>query len=478
MINEDDIAYLPAHRAVELMGAGQLKPSHIMRVAIKRAKMAQNYTNCLTETFYTQAMKQAKYADSRYQNGLARPLEGIPLLVKEEAQVKGTSTTYCSLTIDDNKAKKTDIHVQRLMDAGAIMLAKTTTPEFCLLGNTHSNKYGVTTNPWNRKFTPGGSSGGTSAGLAMGAGMIGTGSDIGGSIRIPSGCSGTIGFKPPIGRVPENSLMALDYYSHVGPMARSVKDIALMMNIMGGQHPWDLTSLRDKITHKLDSTANDLRGVRIGYNLTLGHYRVEKQVKENTIEFLKKCESLGALVVEKPKCKIPKDLVFFAEAHVALISGNYTARAVREAPEKVTEYAKIMTQFQEQLTKFDMIRADEICYEFYQTFQQQTADCDIFICPTNAIAADRADGYPTLMDMNIDGQTRKGLDCYWYMTIPFNMLSRCPVLAMPSGFRRDGVPTGVQIVGKPYYDEPIIQFGMVVEQHSDWFGATQRPKIN
>ncbi len=159
------------------------------------------------------------------------------MAVKEEARIAGQRNTLGSLPLRDEVAEKTAAFVQRIIDAGGIVHARTTTPEFSCAPVTWTKLWGVTRNPWNTQYSPGGSSGGSAAALAAGTTTLATGSDIGGSIRIPASFCGVVGFKPPYGRVPEVATFNLDHYCHEGPLARTVADCALLENVIAGPHP-------------------------------------------------------------------------------------------------------------------------------------------------------------------------------------------------------------------------------------------------
>ena len=186
--------------------------------------------------------------------------------------------------------------IERLQKAGAIIFARTTTPEFCLSGITTSRMWGITRNPWNTEWGPGGSSGGSGAALAAGLTTLATGTDIGGSIRIPAAACGVVGFKPPHGRNPDGPPANFDRFNHCGPMTRSVADAALMQNITSGPHPLDHDSLRQKV--RLPSDASSIKGMKIAYSVDFDYVPVEPDVRANTMAALDVFRSLGAEVEE------------------------------------------------------------------------------------------------------------------------------------------------------------------------------------
>ncbi|MGI9464915.1 MAG: amidase, partial [Aestuariivirgaceae bacterium] len=242
-----DLCYLPAATALALFRQKKLSPVELMRAVIKRAEEVEPAINAFTYTYFDEALAAARKAENKYASGKrTRALEGLPIGIKDESYIKGKPTSNGSLTMKDFVADTTSIVNERILKAGGIVHARTATPEFSCAGYTHSRLWGVTRNPWNREFTSGGSSGGSSASLAAGTSAICTGSDIGGSIRIPAGTCGLIGYKPPYGRNPDDPPFNLDFYCHTGPLARTVADAALLQNVMCGPHPTDIASLRPK----------------------------------------------------------------------------------------------------------------------------------------------------------------------------------------------------------------------------------------
>ncbi|MCV7059463.1 amidase [Mycolicibacterium vaccae] len=184
---------------------------------------------------------------------------------------------------------------ERMINAGAIVHARTTTPEFACATTCFSDKWGVTRNPWNRDYTPGGSSGGSAAALASGTAYLASASDMGGSIRVPASFSGVIGFKAPYGRVPSMPPYGLSTYCHEGPMARTVEDVVLFQNVIQGQHHKDPISLPSTA---VPADLGDVRGLKVAYALTLGDYVVEPEIAANTQRFADVLADAGADVTE------------------------------------------------------------------------------------------------------------------------------------------------------------------------------------
>ena len=293
----DELFYLTATELVQRFRSGDLSPVEAMEATIRRAEAVEDQVNALSHTFFDEAMDLAREAETRYRSGEnIRPLEGLAIGIKDEAYVEGKPCTSGSLTQKDFIATHTSPGNQRILDAGGIMHARTTTPEFSCSGVTQSKLWGVTRNPWNPAYTSGGSSGGASASLASGTSMIATGSDIGGSIRIPASAGGVVGFKPPYGRNPEEPPFNLDFYCHTGPLARCVSDARMLQNVMAGPHPGDIASLKPKLV--LPEQYDDIRGWKIAFSMDLGFYEVEEEVQKNTLAALDVFRDLGASVEE------------------------------------------------------------------------------------------------------------------------------------------------------------------------------------
>src|SRR6202140_1661847 len=277
-----DLHYISATEAIKQFKARKLSPVELVQAVIDRAAAVEPAINAFAQTFFDEALTQAKAAEARYAgNGKPpRALEGLLVAVKEEAPITGHRHTLGSLALRDMVADHTAVFVQRIIDAGAIVHARTTTPEFSCMPVTWSKLWGVTRNPWNLAFAPGGSSGGSGGLLAAGSPTPPTGSDIGGSIRIPASFCGVVGFKPPYGRVPEVEIFNLDHYCHEGPLARTVSDCALLENVIAGPHPSDVASLRPKL--EIPDELPGIRGMRIALSIDLGCYAVDADVVANT----------------------------------------------------------------------------------------------------------------------------------------------------------------------------------------------------
>ena len=458
----NDLCCLTAVNAITQFQNKTLSPVELMQAIIARSEEMEPQINAFSFTYFDEALAAAKEAEKRYANGSARPLEGIPLAVKDEPFIAGKITTNGSLLMQDFIPETTTLMIQRLIDAGAIVHARTTTPELSIAGVTWSKLWGVTRNPWNLDITPGGSSGGSGASLAAGTSILATGSDIGGSIRIPASLCGLVGFKPPYGRVADDPPFNLEYYSQGGPLARTVSDCILMQNVIAGPHRYDIASIKPKLT--LPTSYDDISNWRIAYSLDLGYHVVDPEVRQNTLAAIELFRSLGA-TVEEVELGWTWDSLTAAIYHLgygamgAFIHEAYEDEAQRKL---LTGYVRHFAEISQSVTMKQAYWAETVAGEMFVKLSDVFANYDLFICPTIASTGVAADNDYSKDELTIDGQAidRK---FGWLMTYPFNMLSRCPVLTVPSGQASNNVPTGIQLVAPPYEDAVVFQAAMAYE---------------
>ena len=296
-MSDQELCYLTATEALARFRARKLSPVELMKALIARAEKVQPKLKPFTYMHFEEALDLAKQAEAKYAKGAKTgALEGLPIAIKDESYIKGKPTSFGSLITKDTIPEKSSVNNERILKAGAIVLGRTATPEFSCASVTHSKAWGVTRNPWNPKFTPGGSSGGSGSALAAGVTTLAMGSDIGGSIRIPASATGVVGYKPPYGRHADDAPFNLDPYCHTGPMARSVRDAILLQNVICGPSPTDIASLRPKLRLPLDY--KPIKGWKIAYSLDLDCFEVDKEVVANTLQALQVFKSLGATVTE------------------------------------------------------------------------------------------------------------------------------------------------------------------------------------
>lgn len=469
-----DLAYLPATRAIAAFRDRTLSPVDLVRAVIDRAAAVEPTINAFTYTYFDQALEAARASEARYAAGKpAGPLDGLPVGIKDEGMIAGQPTSNGSLLMKDFVPDYTSTVNQRILDAGGIVHARTATPEFSCAGFCWSRLWGVTRNPWNPEMTPGGSSGGTAASLAAGTSTIATGSDIGGSIRIPASTCGLVGYKPPYGRNPDDPPFNLDFFCHTGPLARTVADAILLQNVMSGPSPTDIASLPKVV---LPDSYPPIDGWRIAYSPDLGAFQVDPEVRANTEAALAVFRELGA-VVEEVDIGWGPEVLDACMTYLQHLFGAFLAKAAAGREDDLTPYARKFLEQGAASTATDFVEALEVIAAMYHTLGPILADHRLLLTPATALPAVRADFDQATERLTINGQPVQP-ELGWVMTTPFNAMSRCPVLSVPSGRAANGVPTGLQIVGRPYADADVFQAGMAFEQaRGGWFGTGARPAL-
>ncbi len=476
MGDQSDLCYLSATEALRQFRSRDLSPVELTQAVIDRAATVEPAVNAFAETLYTEALAQARAAEARYApgGGQPRPLEGVLVAVKEEAPIAGQRNSLGSLPLRAVVAEQTAVFVQRILDAGGIVHARTTTPEFSCAPVTWSKLWGVTRNPWHTAYSPGGSSGGSAAALAAGTTTLATGSDIGGSIRIPASCCGVVGFKPPYGRVPEMEIFNLDHYCHEGPLARTVADCALLENVIAGPDPSDVASLRPKL--EIPGKLEPIAGLRIAFCADLGCYEVDDDVAASTRAAADRLREAGAIVAEVTLPWRLEQIRQAARIHFGMIFGPSVREIYEQHADELTSYARRFVAEAAEIGKDDFVAGLELEGRIYAPLGALLADFDALICPTFAMPALPAE-YDTGDPLAVNGRPcADWMDVL--MTLPFNIASRCPVLTVPSGRSKDGVPTGLSIVAKTYDDVTAFRIAAAHEERYGWLDrAAPRPPL-
>jgi len=466
-----ELCYLSANEVLTRFRDRRLSPVDYLDTLIARAEETEATINAFAFERFDEARAKAKEAEAVYASGSREPreLEGLPIAVKDEMDIEGQPMTNGSLYLKDNVSSETHFAVQRLLDAGAIVHARTTTPEFSCSGTADSRIHGTTHTPWKHGFTCGGSSGGSGASLAAGSSPLATGSDIGGSIRIPAACCGVVGYKPPYGRNPDNTMFAYDMYAVMGPMARTVDDAAMMQNLLCGPHPQDNACIRPK--YELPRSYPDVKGLKIAWSMDMSFFEVDAHVRANTEKTLKVLEDLGCELVEI-------DFGWSAEADRAAqnyldhLFNGYIKSYVDSDPSLASPWAAYCAEAAGKTSAADFAGAYEMQTKMARRIGPILEDCYALVCPTmnyHEIPADQDPRDPVV----INGKTVDPL-YGWCMCHPFNMLGRLPVLSVPSGIGGNGLPTGIQIVARALDDERVFRVGAALERAQPWLDCDER----
>ncbi len=448
----------------QLVRSKDLSPVELMGETLKIIEAINPSLNAFVTLRAEQAMEEAKDMAERIVAGEdPGPLAGIPIGVKDLEEVKGMVTSYGSIPFKDNTALQDSIQVARLKAAGAIVVGKTNIPEFAFTGFTKNRLYGVTRNPWNLERTPGGSSGGSAAAIASGMVPLATGSDAGGSIRIPACYSGCFGLKPSNGRIPLVPMHLL-YMSGVwtlGPLSRTVSDAALYLDCVAGYHPADPGSLPPPGISYVECLSKLPGGLRIGFSPTLGYALVQKDVMPLVEQAVKAFEDMGH-TVEIWEGKIPE----VSQAWSDLTICDIYAQVHKDLENIRSEMGRTLVQSLDNarcLSLNDHIRIQEIRTALNQELIDFFSRFDILLTPTMPTEAFAAKGPPPT---EIDGHPIPLLGAVAF-TYPFN-LSGHPAATVRAGLTKTGLPVGLQIVGPRYRDDLVLQAAYAYEQANPW----------
>lgn len=458
---DDAVAGLPATVLAAGMRAGDLSPVEVVDAFLERADRAQERLNPFTFRFADEARAAAKVAERRLREDpeSCGPLTGLPVAVKELTPVHGLPWTLASLAFRDQVAEVTDPAVQRLLDAGAIVHARTTTPEFGCASVTDSLLFGETLNPWDPAYSPAGSSGGAAAALAVHATPLAQGTDSAGSLRLPAAACGVVGMKPSHGVVPMRSPGFLETTDHNGPMARDVADLRLMFEVMAGPDYDHLTG-HDPVDRPGQMS---LRRLRIGVIDAMPDLDVDREVVANLHRTARLLERAGA-TVEQATFPWSYERLFDT---AKLVFAQYYAPMTRRAADlgaELTDYARAFSASMTELTDDYTVRlaAREGSAALHRELGLLLERYDVLLLPTLAAPAYPAGDHFLDHGPVVEGREQPDR---WIVgfTIPFNLVSSVPVVSVPTGLSAAGLPTAAQVVARPYHDHTAIDVAALVE---------------
>lgn len=470
-----DLLFMPAARAAALIRQKKLSPVELTDAVLAAIEAAQPTLNAFVTVTADLARSQARAAEQAVMDGAELPpLHGVPVSIKDQVETAGILTTHGSAIYADNVPTRDDAIVTRLRAAGCVLVGKTRMPEFGHKGLTDGPSFGLTPNPWDLSRTSGGSSGGAAVAVASGLGPLGLGTDGAGSIRIPAAACGVVGHKPTLGAVPwEGSLDAFGNYTYAGPITRTVTDAAIMHTALSGPSPRDPWTQTGQEQRRLSPgiVGMDLSALRIGSIALAANLHVDRDVAANTALSLAAFEQLGA---EIEAVTTPIDWIELPGR--VMYQANFAVAMAKHLDRWQNQMDPTLLAFMERGRGFSLAEFREGQYartRLFRTIQDLLARYDVLVMPTLTRSALPADFDGAHDQVEIDGRrwgiTRQGWSAYVY---PFNLTGH-PALTVPSGFAADGLPTGVQIVGRWGADMDVLRLGAVLEAVRPW--ADRRP---
>jgi aspartyl-tRNA(Asn)/glutamyl-tRNA(Gln) amidotransferase subunit A len=464
-VNES-IAYLSASELRDRYRTKALSPVEVTRAILDRIDRLNPVLNAFTVVTAELALEQAHAAERAYAAGDAPPLAGIPISIKDLTPTRGIRTARGSLLDPDWVPDEDAPVVERLYAAGAVMLGKTNTPELGWKGDSGNRVFGPSFNPWDLTKTPGGSSGGAAAAVAAGLGPLAQGSDGAGSIRIPAAFCGIFGFKQSFGLIPQYPPSAVGDLSHLGPMTRTVRDAAMMLNVMAGADGRDRLSWSSGIDYTRDLDAG-VRGLRVAWSPTLGYAQVANDVLESAERAAMAFRELGCEVEQvDPIIRDPGNIV---DVMWSGSMAGYFAGRLDDVRALLDPGLLEVIDRAASLSAADMAHALQQRNTYY-TGMRQFMDLqrfDLLLTPTLPVTAftaglDEPDGWQR--------STLAPLD-WTPFTFPFNLTGQ-PAATVPCGLDQNGLPIGLQIVGRWRDDNAVLRAAAAFESLKPWAQLT------
>jgi len=457
----DSFSYMSARELLAGFAAKQFSPLEVVGEALARAERLQGPLNCFAALSADLALDAARTAEQAVMSGAATGrLHGLPISVKDLIAVEGLPLEFGSRTMAGNVATLDAPATRRVKAAGACIIGKSTTSEFGCKAVGDSPSRGITRNPWNTDKTPGGSSCGAAASVAAGITPFALGTDGGGSLRIPAALTGLFGIKAQFGRVPVFPVSATPTLAHVGPLARTVRDAALLLEVMSGEDHRDPFAVAGPVPDFLQACERPVKRMKIAWSPTLGYATPDPEVLALTTQAVRTFEALGCDVIEMPR--------IFDEDPIALWLSEFYAGVGTRLNGSLREQRELLDPAVAAVLDDALSQTSEAYYtKVFQRYALREKirllfdDIDLLITPTLPVAAFDVghDVPPTLAHRN--------LVSWVYYTYPFNLTGQ-PAASVPAGFTAAGLPVGLQLISRINSETDIFRAAAAYEEARPW----------
>jgi Asp-tRNA(Asn)/Glu-tRNA(Gln) amidotransferase A subunit family amidase len=455
----DDVPFRTISEHARALAAGEYSALELTDLFLGRIERLSPVFNSFLIVAPEAAREEARRADAARVRGEAGPLLGIPLALKDNYCTAGLRTTAGSRVLEDFVPGEDAAAVAMLRAAGAVILGKTHLSEFA----SGPNVFGAMLNPWDAAHFAGGSSGGTASAVAAGLAAAGTGTDTGGSIRIPSSFCGLTGLKPTYGRVSIRGIVPAAWtLDHAGPMARSAEDAAALLNAMAGADPDDVTWRPQPPEDFTRRIGRPLAGLRVGRPVGRYFEDVDRSVRGPVEEAIRELGAAGCVVrdLEIPTADTTLDI------HTVIMRievGAYQGARLRDREAPYNDVFRRRHLAAQLLSGEDYLLAQRARTGYCAAFRRALAEVDLLVTPAVRIAPPpaAADAY------RIDGRPVDRTYALAGLTSPFN-LAGLPALTLPCGFTDAGLPVGLQLAGKPWQEALLLQVGAAYQARTDW----------
>ena len=480
---------LTIHEAHQLLKKRELSSLELTKAVLERIHQVEDKVRSFVTVTEDVALAQARQNDERIKAGKLSPLTGIPALIKDNMCTKGVKTTCSSKMLGNFVPPYDATVVERLKAAGMVMVGKGNMDEFAMGSSTENSAFFTTHNPWDANRVPGGSSGGSAASVSAGEAIYSLGSDTGGSIRQPAGFCSVVGLKPTYGRVSRYGLVAFaSSLDQIGPLTKDVTDCALVMNVIAGHDHCDSTSVNQPVPDYTKSLIPDLKGLRIGVPKEYFVKGMESGVEQVIRQAIAKLEELGAEVeweVSLPHTPYALACYYIiapseAMANLARYDGvkyGFSAKEAEnmwDAMEKTRQYG-----FGPEVKRRIMLGTYALSAGYYEAYYVKAQKVRTLISREFARAFTRYDALVTPTSPTVPFRIGEKADDPLQMylsdvcTLPIN-IAGIPGISVPAGFA-DGLPVGMQILGKPFSEETLFRVAYAYEQATGW--QKRRPKL-
>jgi amidase len=441
----DELYRLSARRAVELLRQREITPLELIDAAERRIAEIEPKLNALPIRCFDRARAHAR---NLMRSGSPEPaggfLYGLPIIVKDLTAVAGVRWTEGSRVFADRIAGHSDILVQRLEANGAIVIAKSNTPEFGAGGNTVNDVFGHTCNPWNTRLTSGGSSGGSAAAIASGEAWLATGSDMAGSVRLPASFCSVVGLRPSPGRVAHGPRsLAFGMLDVDGPIARNVIDAALMLDAMTGQHPEDPLSLAAPSVPFLHAALDPVAPRRIAWSPDLGISPLHPEVRAICTQAVAKFTGVGAIIEEHCPDFSEAEQTFQVLRNMQRVGGTMELLdryRDKLSPEIIHYSSRGLAHTTREIALAELARS-----ALYHRMAELFKHFDLLVTPTVVVPPFDV-GQRHVME--VEGVALPDFFAWLRLTLAVTVTS-CPAISVPCGFTASGLPVGLQLVGQP-----------------------------
>jgi aspartyl-tRNA(Asn)/glutamyl-tRNA(Gln) amidotransferase subunit A len=465
-MNATDLCFTPATDLAALIRRKELSPVEVTETVLARIARLNPALNAFCTVTAEAALAEARAAEAAVARGDALgPLHGVPISVKDLTNTQGVRTTRGSRLYADNIPDEDAPVVERVKAAGAIILGKTNTPEYGWKGDTSNPLFGVTYNPWGppQTVTAGGSSGGAGAAVAAGLGPLALGTDGAGSIRIPASFCGIVGLKQQLWRVPTYPASPVEMLAHTGPMTRTVRDAALLLNVIAGPDERDRLTLPATGDDWLAACEGGIAGLRVAWSPDLGYAAVDPEVARITAGAARRFAADLGCIVEEADPGFPDpvgaELILFYVGVQSNVADLPAERYALLDP----DFARAIEEEGAGVSALDYVRANSVRQSVAEVLRRFFTRYDLLLTPTIAVPPFRA-GEEGPREVAGKAVGRLGWTPFTY---PFN-LSGNPALTVPAGFTESGLPVGLQIVGRRFDEATVLRAGAAFEVAQPW----------